>query len=167
MDTAPQPTCALTNSGLIRCPWPSYHWPPEQAQTGVSYRRRLMASIKRLRFKPGSTWRSHVRKGDAVGRSWKPSCAGRIISGPRFRRPRPSGRLRQRCGRAPALHRAYVPVPCPSYRPPVAVQSTAAGCLIEPCPAPLRNKWGSYILFTLILIHTIHADSIAPFTLIL
>ena len=37
---------------------------------------------------------------------------------------------------APAPPRAYVPVPWPCQRPPVAVQSTAAGCLIEPCRAP-------------------------------
>ncbi|MBP2233332.1 transposase InsO family protein [Azospirillum agricola] len=29
MDIAPQPRCALTNSGLMRRPWPSYPWPPE------------------------------------------------------------------------------------------------------------------------------------------
>ena len=42
-----------------------------------------MGSIKRLRFKPDSTWLRHVRKGHAAGRSWKRSCAGRMKAGER------------------------------------------------------------------------------------
>jgi hypothetical protein len=62
-------------------------------------------------------------------------CAEKRRSGP----APPRGRRRQRSGRTPASPRAHLCGSDPLVRSPVAVASTAAGCLIEPGRTPVRQ----------------------------